>query len=117
MAGFGFLATAAMVGTTLAGALLGAAGLSGAIAVVSLAMNLLAAVLAGWLTGRIAGAAPFQHAAALAAVLGVLTVLTASAGPAPGQPAWYAPVAGVLGVTGVLLGGRLRAAAAEVHSS
>lgn len=68
-------------------------------------------ILGGWLTARIAAAAPYPHAAALAALVAVLSIDAAMAMPTPGQPGWYPSVLGVVAVTGVLLGGKLRAAA------
>ena len=68
-------------------------------------------ILGGWLTARIAGAAPYAHAAALAALVAVFSIDAAMAMPTPGQPGWYPSVLGIIAVTGVLLGGKLRAAA------
>ena len=112
-AGLGFMLTGAMVGTSLSGALLLAAGMPDAYIAVSLVISALVGVLGGWLTARIGGRQEFQHAAALAALFAVLTVIAVSSAPAQGQPAWYAPVVGALGVAGVLVGGWLRASAAE----
>ena len=101
----------AMIGTSLAGALLLAAGLTAMYIVASLAISALVAVLGGWLTARIAGRAEMRHAGALAAVFAGLTLMAVAAGPPPGQLAWYGPVVGALGVAGVLAGGWLRSAA------
>ena len=79
----------------------------------NLATCALGAVLAGWLTARVAAFAPFGHAAVLALMVGVLTIGSAAAGPVGPPPGWYPFVIGVIGVAGVLAGGKLRAAAAD----
>jgi hypothetical protein len=79
----------------------------------NLAIAAFGAVLAGWLTARIAGFAPYGHATALAAIVTVLSIVSASNEPALPQPAWHPATAGIIAVVGVLLGGKLRAAAAR----
>lgn len=69
------------------------------------------AVFGGWLAARIGSAAPYAHAAAMAAIVAVLAIDAATAMPTPGQPGWYPSALGLVAVTGVLLGGKLRAAA------
>ncbi len=70
-------------------------------------------IFGGWLAARVAPSAPYAHAAAMAAIVAVLSIDAATAMPTPGQPGWYPSVLGVVAVTGVLLGGKLRAAAAS----
>ena len=126
VAGFGFMASTAMVGTILATALFipGGAGslatgeVPATLPVTYLAANLaasfLGAVFGGWLAARIGASAPFAHAAALAALTAVMSVATILQAAAPrAQPGWYAIVVGIIGVSGILLGGKLRAAAAS----
>jgi hypothetical protein len=112
VAGFGFMTTAVMIGTRLTGWLLGAAGLGGALVAAGLIVAGLAALMGGWIAGRIAGYAPLQHAAALAALLAVLTTMMMAGDLPPGTPGWYPAAAGAVGVAGVLVGGWLRSAAA-----
>lgn len=71
------------------------------------------AVLGGWLAARIGSTAPYGHAAAMAAIVAVFAINAATAMPTPGQPGWYPSALGLVAVTGVLLGGKLRAAAAS----
>jgi protein-S-isoprenylcysteine O-methyltransferase Ste14 len=78
----------------------------------AVAIGTIGAVIAGWLTARVALFAPYAHAAVLAAIVAVLSILSASAGAAPSQPVSNTVAASVITVAGVLLGGRLRAAAA-----
>jgi hypothetical protein len=125
VAGFGFMASTAMVGTILATALFIPGGLTGTgrgsapasvpalYLAATLATSFLGAVFGGWLAARIGATAPFAHALALAAVTAVLAALSASQAVQVAQPGWYAIVAGTAGVAGVLLGGKLRAAAAS----
>jgi len=70
-------------------------------------------ILGGWLAARIGSTAPYGHAAAMAAIVAVLAINAATAMPTPGQPGWYPSALGLVAVTGVLLGGKLRAAAAS----
>jgi hypothetical protein len=124
VAGFGFMASTVMVGTIVGSAIVpgGARAIAGGegaafmpllFAVVSLALGFVGAVMGGWLAARVGGPAPFAHAAALAALTAVLAVLSARHAPAGAQPAWYPWLAGLVGVAGVLIGGKLRATAAE----
>ena len=71
------------------------------------------AVLGGWLTARIARSSPYAHAAALAALVAVISIPSATGAPAPAHPGWYPAAIGLVAVLGVLLGGKLRAAAAS----
>jgi hypothetical protein len=70
------------------------------------------AILGGWLTARIAPSSPYPHAAALAAIVAVIALPSATGAPAPAHPGWYPAALGLIAVLGVLLGGKLRAAAA-----
>jgi hypothetical protein len=82
-----------------------------------LVMNLcvcgVGAVLGGWLAARAAPSSPYGHAAALAALVAVISIPSATGAPASSQPGWYAGALGFVAVLGVLLGGKLRAAAAS----
>ncbi len=71
------------------------------------------AVLGGWLTARIAPSSPYAHAAALAALVAIISIPSATGAPAPAHPGWYPAAIGLVAVLGVLLGGKLRAAAAS----
>jgi MFS family permease len=121
-AGLGFMAATVTVGTLLASALLGggepADGKPSATAlVVYLLLNLvicgIGAILGGWLAARIATFAPYGHAAVMAAIVAVLSITTATGASAPGHPEWYPSALGLVAILGVLLGGKLRAAAAS----
>ena len=79
---------------------------------VSLIVLGMGAVVGGWLAARIASFAPYGHAAAMAAIVAVLSIEVATAAPPPGQPGWYPSAIGLVAVVGILLGGKLRAAAA-----
>ena len=71
------------------------------------------AILGGWLAARIAAFAPYGHAAVMAAIVAVLSVTTAPGAPATAYPGWYPSALGLVAVLGLLLGGKLRAAAAS----
>jgi TM2 domain-containing membrane protein YozV len=120
--GLGFMAATVTVGTLLASGLFGApqqvagkpaAGILTAYLLVNLAICGLGAVLGGWLAARIASFAPYGHAAVMAAIVAALSVTTATGTPDAGQPDWYPPLLGLVAVLGILLGGKLRAAAAS----
>jgi hypothetical protein len=112
--GLGFMAATVTVGTLAASTLIGggptpmAAYLS-----VNLAICGLGAILGGWLAARIASFAPYGHAAVMAALVAVLSITTATGAAAPAYPGWYPSVLSLVAVLGVLLGGKLRAAAAS----
>jgi hypothetical protein len=118
--GLGFMAATVTVGTLVGSAILGGPSSGGkpseAVSIGYLVASLLicgiGAVLGGWLAARIASFAPYGHAAAMAAIVAVLSVSTATGDPAAGYPDWYPPVLGLVAVFGILLGGKLRAAAA-----
>jgi hypothetical protein len=74
-------------------------------------------ILGGWLTARVARSSPYGHAATLAAIVAVISIPTATGAPAPEQPGWYPSAFGLIAVLGVLLGGKLRAAAAAADRS
>jgi len=112
--GLGFMAATVTVGTLVASALIG----GGAPPMATyLSMNLaicgIGAILGGWLAARIASFAPYGHAAVMAAVIAVGSITTVTGAPAPAYPGWYSSVLGLVAVLGVLLGGKLRAAAAS----
>ena len=112
--GLGFMAATVTVGTLVASALIG----SGPTATVtSFSLNLaicgIGAILGGWLAARIASFAPYGHAAVMAAIVAVLSITPATGAPPPAYPGWYPSVLGLVAVLGVLLGGKLRAAAAS----
>jgi len=71
-----------------------------------------AATLAGWVAGRLAGSRPFMHATGVA----VLMLMLSSGGgssPGVGVPGWYNPALTILMPVGALVGGWLRARAAN----
>ena len=125
VAGFGFMVSTAMVGTILAAALFipGGAGslTTGAVPAAlpvayfaaNFATSFLGAVFGGWLAARIGAWAPFAHALALAVLTAILSVASTYQAPSAAQPGWYAIVVGIIAVGGILLGGKLRAAAAS----
>jgi hypothetical protein len=76
--------------------------------VVNITYSLGAAMLAGWLAGRLAGSRPLLHAAGVALLMLVLSIGDGSA-PGASVPAWYGPALMVLMPAGALLGGWLRA--------
>jgi hypothetical protein len=115
VAGFGFMTTAVLIGTNLVGVLLHAAGYPNLMVGAGLLVAGLAAVMGGWIAGRIAVVAPLQHAMALAALLALLTTMMMGGELPPGTPGWYPGVVGGVGVAGVLLGGWLRSAAAHAQ--
>jgi hypothetical protein len=128
VAGFGFMVSTAMVGTIIAAALFipGGAGslrtgavpasLPAAYFAANVATSFLGAVFGGWLAARIGAWAPFAHAAALAVLTTVVSVVSVFQVPPGAQPGWYAIVIGLIGVGGILIGGKLRAAAASSSS-
>ena len=121
LGGFLAMAIVVMIGTMAAAAALIPGGLStmrsgpsGApvssrYLAVNLTVSLLAAVLGGTLTARIAGSNPRLHTFVLAGFVLVMSVVSArqSSGNTGGQPSWYGGVIAVIGVGGVLLGGVL----------
>ena len=120
--GLGFMAATTAVWTIVANAALlpGGAGVAKASAVrmaaylyVNLAVCGAGAVLGGWLTARIAPSSPYGHSAVLAAIVAVVSVPSATGPAAPYEPQWYPAALGLIAVLGVLLGGKLRAAAAS----
>jgi hypothetical protein len=128
VAGFGFMASTVMVGSIIATALFIPAGVTatpgGAAAATipvlyvaaNLLVSLLGAVMGGWLAARIGAFAPLSHALALAILTAVLAAFSAFQVRDGAQPAWYPSVVGIIGVAGVLLGGKLRAAAAAADA-
>jgi hypothetical protein len=84
---------------------------------VNLVVSGVGAVLGGWLCARFAPSAPYGHAAALAALVAVISVPSATGAPGPAHPGWYPAALGLIAVLGVLLGGKLRAAAASADDT
>jgi hypothetical protein len=125
MAGFGFMVATSTVGRILATALFVPGGLAGASAATpasfpvsylaaELLMKAFGSIVAGWLAARIAAVKPFAHAIALATVVAAVSIVTAVAANVENAlPRWYGPLIDVIYVGGVLLGGSLRAAAAQ----
>jgi hypothetical protein len=120
--GLGFMAATVTVGTLVASALIGGEALADDKPFVTsmatyLSVNLVicgtGAILGGWLAARIASFAPYGHAAVMAAIVAVLSITTVTGAPAPDHAGWYPSVLGLVAVLGVLLGGKLRAAAAS----
>jgi hypothetical protein len=120
--GLGFMAATVTVGTLVASTLFGGGELADGRPLATpkatyLALNLaicgIGAILGGWLAARIASFAPYGHAAIMAAIVAVLSITTATGAPAAAHPGWYPSVLGLVAVLGVLLGGKLRAAAAS----
>ena len=118
--GLGFMAATVTVGTLLASAISGGPqsdgaasppGTSTAILILDLVVCAVGAVLGGWLAARIASFAPYGHASVMAAIIAVLSA-TVSVAPTPGEPGWYSSAVALTAVVGILLGGKLRAAAA-----
>ena len=119
--GLGFMAATVTVGTLVASVLIGGGSEDGTPSAVAMAtylyLNLvicgIGAILGGWLAARIASFAPYGHAAVMAAIVAVLSMTTVTGAPAPSHPGWYPSALGLVAVLGVLLGGKLRAAAAS----
>jgi MFS family permease len=119
--GLGFMAATVTVGTLVASVLIRGGSEDGTPSAVAMAtylyMNLvicgIGAILGGWLAARIASFAPYGHAAVMAAIVAVLSMTTVTGAPAPSHPGWYPSALGLVAVLGVLLGGKLRAAAAS----
>lgn len=120
--GLGFMAATTAVWMIVANATLlpGGPGIAKPSAVrmaaylyVNLAVCGVGAILGGWLTARIAPSSPYAHSAVLAAIVALISVPSATGAPAPHQPQWYPAALGLIAVLGVLLGGKLRAAAAS----
>ena len=119
--GLGFMAATARTGTLVASGLIGGGPGAGnpspmttaTYLYVNLAICGIGAILGGWLAARVASFAPYGHAAVMAAVVAVLSITTVTGAPAPSYPGWYPSALGFVAVLGVLLGGKLRAAAAS----
>ena len=74
-------------------------------------------VIGGWLAARVAPGSPYAHAAALAALVAVIALPSATGASQGSQPGWYPAALALVAVFGVLLGGKLRAAAASAEGS
>ncbi len=114
--GLGFMAATVRVGVLVASALVGtpqsAEGGSTLYVLLNFVICGAGAILGGWLAARIASFAPYGHAAVMAAIVAVLSAGLATGTPPAGTPAWYPSAITLVAVLGVLLGGKLRAAAA-----
>lgn len=111
----GYLAMAAvvMIGTIAAAAAMIPGGLAAARALegqpprnylyANLALSIVAGVLGGWVTARMAPGSPLAHAAALAALMLVMSVVSAKS-QARKQPSWYPWTIAAIGIAGVLIG-------------
>jgi hypothetical protein len=125
LAGLGFMAATATVGTLVASLALGrdtpqvrlTPAAFSTFLFLTMVFSGIGGILGGWLTARIGSTAPYAHAAALAAIVALVSIEAALAMPTPGQPGWYPSVLGIVDVMGVLLGGKLRAAAATIGNS
>ncbi len=115
LAGFVAMSIVVMIGTAVASQLLIPGGMaamrSGSPASIpasyltaNLVISLLAAVLGGWLTARLAPMHVHWHVYALAAFLLVMGLVSAKM-MSSAQPGWYAKTIPFVGVAGVLLGG------------
>ena len=119
LGGFISMAIVVMIGTMAATAALVPGGLksmrNGAKAgtvsarylMVNLTVSLLAAILGGVVTTRIAITDQWAHTIALAIFVLIMSAGSArqSGGAPNGQPAWYARAIAAIGVGGVLIGG------------
>ncbi len=119
-AGLGFMSATVTMGALVSSALTGgepAANQPSVESAAHLYINLvvcgIGAILGGWLSARIAAFAPYGHAAVMAAIVGAVAIRTVTGVPAAGYPDWYPTALGLIAVSGVLLGGKLRAAAAS----
>jgi hypothetical protein len=114
--GLGFMAATVRVGVLVASALVGtpqsAEGGSTLYVLLNFVICGAGAILGGWLAARIASFAPYGHAAVMAAIVAVLSAGLATGTPPAGTPVWYPSAITLVAVLGVLLGGKLRAAAA-----
>lgn len=114
VAGFWFIAATQWVGTLVATTVFapGPAALPAGYLVALLAIGTLGSLMGGWLAARAAPFAPFGHACVLAAIYAVMS-FNLLMRPVDFRGLWWYLVArGVAGVLAVLIGGKLRAAAA-----
>jgi hypothetical protein len=119
--GFWFMAAAARVGTLIAARVLlpgdpnSGAVPSGRLTAYLLALLVVSAVgalMGGWLAARLAPFAPFRHACVLAAICAAMSIPLLINAPNNSGLWWYAIATGIINAAGVLLGGKLREAAA-----
>lgn len=83
----------------------------------SVAYSVVAAFCGGWLTGRIAGTKPLQHAIAMAVLGCVLSTLPALVFGVRTEPRWLQAVPSVLMPAVAIAGGWLRAKALNAPAS
>jgi hypothetical protein len=83
---------------------------SGTYLAVDLLTALVAAIVGGWLTARLAPAVPLRHVGALGIVMVLVAIPTAlgKGAAGSGQPVWYCAVVVTIGLIGILLGGWLQ---------
>ena len=102
LAGFGFLMFAGFV----------AGGLSTVFA--KLFVTVLSALMAGWMTARLAEFSAMGHAAVLALFAAAASFSIISGGKPGG---WYSLVSALVSVVGILAGGWIRAAAGHARGT
>ena len=107
--GLGFMAA-----TTAVWAIVSRAGAS---PYANLGVAAVGGVIGGWLAARVAPRSPYAHAAALAALVAVIALPSATGAAQGPQSGWYPAALALVAVLGVLLGGKLRAAAAAAEAS
>jgi peptidoglycan/LPS O-acetylase OafA/YrhL len=71
--------------------------------VMNITLSLVAAMLGGWLTGRIAGPQPQNYLVALAVVILAMGLVSAFSPGSGMQPKWYKLLIPVIGVAGIAL--------------
>ena len=113
LGGYVAMAAIVMIGTAIAAATMLPGGIAGArkiqgppprdYLIANLGASLVAALLGGWVTARLAPHNPILHAAVLAAFLLAMSVLSARS-QAGKQPRWYPITIALIGVAGVMLG-------------
>lgn len=69
----------------------------------NIALSLVAAILGGWITARVASRAASGHLIALCVVIVLMSVVSAFGAGSSRQPAWYKVVIPLVGVAGVAL--------------
>jgi hypothetical protein len=112
VAGFWFMAAAVQAGTLVAGRIWTPATVPAVYLAALVSVSALGSLMGGWLAARIAPLAPFAHACVLAAISGAMSVnLLIKATDLP-HLRRYAIANAVIGALAILLGGKLRAAAA-----
>ena len=75
--------------------------------VMNIALSLVAAIVGGWLTTRIAGTPATGYVIALALVVLAMGLVSAFMTRSGTQPGWYKALIPLIGVAGVAIGGSL----------